>query len=516
MPSTAHASQLCDDGATDSDGSARPRAALPKRAPGPLVMRAGPFTDEEVAYIEQVAMDFREGLLDDVMDGTHLRSYLSNLVHCQPMRLSKRFVQSTHVLGLCMYNHKTYNDTTDKAARAAKRAALRKAFEASVAQQKAYVPVHKTKRKAARRTLKSRKRKTRRYSDSESSETDAKWRAKVRRRTIASASSRTSQEALHLVAFAKSLILQDNTKRQRTRPQIFDPTPRDAVRTCTRQVLPGAKASVSVDRLPLAMGMTRAELEPVQQQPTEETPAKEAADAVPRAHSRVKKTCRARKTRKAVEAIPVANTPQTEAGQVHPSPVTSREARHRARSSKTKQRSESAKKRSGAESGDSDYIEADKSYVEYRWEFSLRERKARAKLAALALDDASDSLPEDTPEVSNKPEDAPYINDCSLVLPVNDNDDDDDEGYATVDYSSDTEMPPAFAEFAGDDYVALETIDMDSFDGMDLPHHPFDKVHWGKVAVDVASPLLDILHDFISDGDLLDLDAPAAAHPWVT
>ena len=53
-------------------------------------LRRGKWTQEEEAYAERVIRDFNGGLLD-AAPGTTLRSYLSDKLNCDPMRITKKF-----------------------------------------------------------------------------------------------------------------------------------------------------------------------------------------------------------------------------------------------------------------------------------------------------------------------------------------------------------------------------------------------------------------------------------------
>mmetsp|Transcript_3145 Transcript_3145/g.12618 ORF Transcript_3145/g.12618 Transcript_3145/m.12618 type:complete len:306 (-) Transcript_3145:391-1308(-) len=67
--------------APDSGGSESP----PKKK-----LRRGKWTPEEEAYVERIIHDFNAGLLD-VPAGTTLRTYLSQKLNCDPMRITKKF-----------------------------------------------------------------------------------------------------------------------------------------------------------------------------------------------------------------------------------------------------------------------------------------------------------------------------------------------------------------------------------------------------------------------------------------
>ena len=58
-----------------------------RRAP----LRRGKWTPEEEAYAGRLIQEFKAGLLP-LTDGTTLRTFLSKLLNCDPMRISKKFV----------------------------------------------------------------------------------------------------------------------------------------------------------------------------------------------------------------------------------------------------------------------------------------------------------------------------------------------------------------------------------------------------------------------------------------
>ena len=65
---------------------------FPSSAPFPasLPLRRGKWTVEEEDYVARVIRDFSNGTLD-VPAGTTLRSFLSAKLHCDPMRITKKF-----------------------------------------------------------------------------------------------------------------------------------------------------------------------------------------------------------------------------------------------------------------------------------------------------------------------------------------------------------------------------------------------------------------------------------------
>jgi len=55
------------------------------------IKRRGKWTPEEENYAKRVIEEFQDGLLP-LADGTTLRTFLSKLLNCEPMRISKKFV----------------------------------------------------------------------------------------------------------------------------------------------------------------------------------------------------------------------------------------------------------------------------------------------------------------------------------------------------------------------------------------------------------------------------------------
>jgi len=56
-------------------------------------IRRGKWTPEEEAYANRLIEEFKAGLLP-IAEGTTLRTFLSKVLHCDPMRISKKFVGS--------------------------------------------------------------------------------------------------------------------------------------------------------------------------------------------------------------------------------------------------------------------------------------------------------------------------------------------------------------------------------------------------------------------------------------
>lgn len=72
-----------------SAGSSSGGSSSKKKSGHPL--RRGKWTSEEEAYAARLINEFKSGLLP-LTDGTTLRNFLSKLLNCDPMRISKKFV----------------------------------------------------------------------------------------------------------------------------------------------------------------------------------------------------------------------------------------------------------------------------------------------------------------------------------------------------------------------------------------------------------------------------------------
>jgi hypothetical protein len=83
-------------------GAAAAGAAGKKTGP-PL--RRGKWTQEEEAYANRLIQEFKAGLLP-LTDGTTLRTFLSKLLNCDPMRISKKFVGS-NCIGKQVFRRRT-------------------------------------------------------------------------------------------------------------------------------------------------------------------------------------------------------------------------------------------------------------------------------------------------------------------------------------------------------------------------------------------------------------------------
>jgi type II secretory pathway pseudopilin PulG len=79
------------------------KSANAKKKGPPL--RRGKWTPEEEAYAARLIQEFKAGLLP-LTDGTTLRTFLSKLLNCDPMRISKKFVGS-NCIGKQVFRRRT-------------------------------------------------------------------------------------------------------------------------------------------------------------------------------------------------------------------------------------------------------------------------------------------------------------------------------------------------------------------------------------------------------------------------
>lgn len=82
---------------------AKATASSSKKKGPPL--RRGKWTPEEEAYANRLIQEFKAGLLP-LTDGTTLRTFLSKLLNCDPMRISKKFVGS-NCIGKQVFRRRT-------------------------------------------------------------------------------------------------------------------------------------------------------------------------------------------------------------------------------------------------------------------------------------------------------------------------------------------------------------------------------------------------------------------------
>jgi hypothetical protein len=86
-----------------STTSPPPTAGVGKKKGPPL--RRGKWTPEEEAYANRLIQEFKAGLLP-LTDGTTLRTFLSKLLNCDPMRISKKFV-GNNCIGKQVFRRRT-------------------------------------------------------------------------------------------------------------------------------------------------------------------------------------------------------------------------------------------------------------------------------------------------------------------------------------------------------------------------------------------------------------------------
>lgn len=81
-----------------------PPAVAAGKKKGPS-LRRGKWTPEEEAYANRLIQEFKAGLLP-LTDGTTLRTFLSKLLNCDPMRISKKFV-GNNCIGKQVFRRRT-------------------------------------------------------------------------------------------------------------------------------------------------------------------------------------------------------------------------------------------------------------------------------------------------------------------------------------------------------------------------------------------------------------------------
>jgi hypothetical protein len=87
-----------------STSSPAPPAGGGGKKKGPP-LRRGKWTPEEEAYANRLIQEFKAGLLP-LTDGTTLRTFLSKLLNCDPMRISKKFV-GNNCIGKQVFRRRT-------------------------------------------------------------------------------------------------------------------------------------------------------------------------------------------------------------------------------------------------------------------------------------------------------------------------------------------------------------------------------------------------------------------------
>ena len=59
-------------------------------------LREGKWTTEEESYVDRLVLDFNVGI-HPLPTGMRLRTFLSTMLNCDPMRLSKKFVGNASI-----------------------------------------------------------------------------------------------------------------------------------------------------------------------------------------------------------------------------------------------------------------------------------------------------------------------------------------------------------------------------------------------------------------------------------
>ena len=101
--SAAQADGLPDPALSNGGGNTMNAPSSAKTKGPPL--RRGKWTPEEEAYANRLIQEFKAGLLP-LTDGTTLRTFLSKLLNCDPMRISKKFVGS-NCIGKQVFRRRT-------------------------------------------------------------------------------------------------------------------------------------------------------------------------------------------------------------------------------------------------------------------------------------------------------------------------------------------------------------------------------------------------------------------------
>jgi len=89
---------------TSSSTPSSSKSSSSSKSKGPL-LRRGKWTSEEENYANRLIQEFKSGLLP-LTDGTTLRTFLSKLLNCDPMRISKKFVGS-NCIGKQVFRRRT-------------------------------------------------------------------------------------------------------------------------------------------------------------------------------------------------------------------------------------------------------------------------------------------------------------------------------------------------------------------------------------------------------------------------
>lgn len=90
VAAAAYASKPMLSEADQSPRTANNNSAATPTSANPSAMRKGKWTGEESAYCDRLIEEFKKGNLP-LAEGTTLRTFLSKLLNCDPMRISKKY-----------------------------------------------------------------------------------------------------------------------------------------------------------------------------------------------------------------------------------------------------------------------------------------------------------------------------------------------------------------------------------------------------------------------------------------
>jgi hypothetical protein len=80
-----------------------PTTFLQKKKAADLPIRSGRWKTEEEMYLSKLVYVFRNGMIEDLVDGTSMRSWLATILNCCPMRISKKQAAGAKVIGKKKY-----------------------------------------------------------------------------------------------------------------------------------------------------------------------------------------------------------------------------------------------------------------------------------------------------------------------------------------------------------------------------------------------------------------------------
>jgi len=72
-------------------------------------LRRGKWTSEEEAYANKIIAFFNKGLIPNVEQGITLRTYLSDKLQCDPMRITKKYAGAS-CIGKQIFQTNTYTN----------------------------------------------------------------------------------------------------------------------------------------------------------------------------------------------------------------------------------------------------------------------------------------------------------------------------------------------------------------------------------------------------------------------